>query len=120
MRAPYINYVYILRLAPYSRSSILEEGWYDSGACIINVWGCAEIFPKFVHIVCIKMAAMTSHETSSVVDGLPLELRLGSSFNDFKTKLGSSEHNNTDICKIMIFGKKAFFITTFKLSVQIP
>ena len=21
-------------------------GWYDSDACIINVWGCAEIFPK--------------------------------------------------------------------------
>ena len=43
--APYINYVYNLRLKPNSRLPFLKEDLCDTGACIINVEGYVEIFP---------------------------------------------------------------------------
>ena len=44
-----LNYVYTLRLKLYHFTlAVLKEGSYDCGACIIDAWDCAEIFPYIV------------------------------------------------------------------------
>ena len=56
--APSVNYVYIL--------VIFGRGFkYDSGACIINVLGCAKIFPllelqAFTHSLVLILGSMDS------------------------------------------------------------
>ena len=79
--APNINYVYILLLKVYSRLPFSEVGKYDSGACImimhaplslslIDVWGCAEIFPNQIKgfLLNLKLLSIISEDSKKISD----------------------------------------------------